>query len=460
MAFNSISFLFVFLPAAWLLTVSMRRDARLVLGIAFGLVFVVWAGSATLCWTLATMVWTALLASAISRVRALFLRRLLLISAVFGLVMALAIAKYLRPELMAVGLSFLVFFAISVLMDIQRNPQLFSLSGLLAYLGFFPKFLTGPLIPFHRFVEQIQPREYDWPLARLGFGRLTLGLFKKLWIADPLGKAADQVFAAGAVSGPAEHWLGLLAFALQIFIDFSAYTDMAIGLGRIFGVELGENFNYPYMARSLRDFWRRWHISLGLWFRDYLFLPLAYGLERRLFGLKLPLGLRSDRLAAGVALWLTMVLCGAWHGQSLNFWIWGFYFGTLMQFESARRVKRGLWALLRTQGLVLLGWVLFRTATPAQSVDFLLGLWPFAALDPFDIRIGMLADGRFIWAAAAGLFFVFPVFAQIWGYFKKRKPGLVRLAERSEIVIWLAAWLLILTALSGASHRPFIYLRF
>lgn len=460
MAFHSLSFLFVFLPLAWLLQVSSRRSARLPLGLGLGLVFLAWAGLAPLAWTAACLVWVTAFSWLIRRLRRPLPRRLLTGLAVSGLIAALVAAKYLYPGLMTAGLSFLVFFAISALIDLLHRPELFSLSGLWAYLTFFPKFMTGPLLPYQRFAEQLEAADYDWDRAQRGFGRLTLGLFKKLWIADPLGRSADAVFAAGSVSGAAEHWLGLLAFALHIFIDFSAYTDMAIGLGRIFGFELGENFNFPYLARSLHDFWRRWHISLGLWFRTYLFLPLAYALERRLYRMQLPHWLRSDRLAAGLSMWLTMVVCGAWHGQSLNFWLWGLYWGSLMAFESPRRRKRGRWAWLRTQALILLGWILFRTDNPAHFVEFLRGLWPRTLSTAADTQLPLLVDGRFVWAVVAALALAFPVFPALSSRWKRNRPGWHRLLVRCEPLVWLAAWLLVLAALSGASHRPFIYQQF
>jgi len=459
-AFNSLSFLLIFLPVAWLLTVSLRRDVRPVLAIALGICFLAWAGPLPLYWTLAILVWVSLFSSVIVYVKSFFLRRFLLGLAVSGLIMALVLAKYFLTGLMTVGLSFLIFFAVSAVVDISRHPDHLCLSHTWTYLTFFPKFLTGPLIPYHRFAAQLKPAVYDWQMAHQGFRRLTAGLFKKLWIADPLGKVADQVFALGTVSGVAEHWLGLFAFSLQIFIDFSAYTDMAIGVARIFGIELGENFNYPYVARSLRDFWRRWHISLGHWFRDYLFLPLGYALERRLYRLKLPWHLRSDRLAAGFVMWLTMLFCGAWHGQGLNFWLWGLFYGTLMQFESARRKKRGPLALLRTQAAVLLGWILFRTDTPAHFVDFLLGLWPGTSGQSLDVSFALLADGRFIWAFSAAMLLAFPLPHRVMDRFLNKIAVDSPWVGVGEWMLWLVSWLLILMALSGASHRPFIYLKF
>ena len=460
LAFHSLSFLFLFLPAAWLLHGSLRRQARLPLGIALGLVFLAWTGLLPLQWVVLVAAWVTLWAWTLRRVKAPMPRRLVLGTAVAGLISALVAAKYLMPGLMAVGLSFLIFFAVSALVDIHRRPDSFAFSSVWAYLSFFPKFLTGPLLPYRSFKEQSRPDTYDWSLVRPGFGRLTLGLFKKLWIADPLGKAADRIFDPAVVCGAGVRWLGLLAFALQIYMDFSAYTDMAVGLGRLFGIQLGENFNFPYLARSLRDFWRRWHISLGLWFRDYLFLPLAYALERRFQRIRLPLGMRSDRLAAGFSLWLTMVLCGAWHGQGVNFWLWGLYFGTLMQFESPRRRRRGLWCLLRTQSLILLGWILFRTATPKQFLDFLLGLWPQKMSGLQDFSLPLLMDGRLLWAFSAALLFGFPFFPRLWKRWKAGAPLWTSLLVKLQPLVWLPAWLLILTALSGASHRPFIYLKF
>lgn len=259
------------------------------------------------------------------------------------------------------GISFFTFKAISYLVDTYREKS----SGtkkffdFLLYLSFFPQITAGPISRFRDFAPQLENRESSAVSAALGLRRFIWGFGKKLLLAGPMGMVADGVFGGNALSAPLA-WVGALAYMMQIYFDFAAYSDMAIGLGQVFGFETPENFMHPYMAFSIGDFWRRWHLSLSHWFRDYLYIPLG--------------GNRKGKGRAALNKAIVFTLCGFWHGASWTFLLWGFWHGILSALETvfpiSRLRKNGfgkvishIYALLA----VMLGFVLFRAGSILQA---------------------------------------------------------------------------------------------
>ena len=260
------------------------------------------------------------------------------------------------------GISFFTFKCISYVLDTSRDPRCGTRNffHLLLYISFFPQLTAGPITRFPDFRVQLEERPRDWQELGEGLRRFVLGLGKKLILASAAARIADPVFASGAPLDAALGWLGALAYLMQIYFDFSGYSDMAIGLGRVFGFRTPENFADPYTADSITDFWRRWHISLSLWFRDYLYIPLG--------------GNRKGRGRTALNKLIVFVLCGFWHGAAWTFLLWGLWHGLLSALESlgvldTRRWKKTLpgavlshvYALLA----VCLGFVMFR----AESVS-------------------------------------------------------------------------------------------
>ncbi|MGB3546037.1 MAG: MBOAT family O-acyltransferase, partial [Saprospiraceae bacterium] len=214
------------------------------------------------------------------------------------------------------GISFYTFQGLSYLIDVYRGEvrAQASLARLGLFISFFPQLIAGPIVRYRTFVDQLTERVRSWDRFAAGTERFIWGLSKKVLLANNFGRVADELFVldSGSLS-PAAAWTGLLCYSLQIYYDFSGYSDMAIGLGRLFGFELPENFNYPYAARSVRDFWRRWHITLGAWFRDYVYLPLG-----------------GSRVGSGRTyrnLLIVFVLTGLWHGAAWTFLLWGLWHG-------------------------------------------------------------------------------------------------------------------------------------
>lgn len=258
-----------------------------------------------------------------------------------------------------VGISFFTFLAVSYLTDVYRKSVKSERSplSLALYFTAFPKFLQGPLTRY----EAALPQKPSWDDCECGCERFVLGLGKKLLLASAFANAAKTLLDGGSISC-AGAWLGSIFYALEIYFDFSGYTDMAIGIGKIFGLTLPENFDLPYLARSVTDFWRRWHITLSRWFRDYIYIPLGgnrKGLARQLLNL--------------LIVWS---LTGLWHGAGVNFVLWGLYYAVLLMLEKLALQKLfqklppifgHLYALLA----ILIGWVLFRSSSFGQIANIL-----------------------------------------------------------------------------------------
>jgi alginate O-acetyltransferase complex protein AlgI len=284
----------------------------------------------------------------------------------FGVALPLPVLKIILP----LGISFYTFEAISYVVDVYRGkirPIRAPLDYAL-YILFFPHLVAGPIVRSGDFLPQLQRRKrFSWPRLQVGIQLILLGLLKKAVIADHVAALIDPVFGNPGAYATQALWLATLGYAVQIYCDFSGYSDMAIGLAHTLGFKLATNFNLPYLAVNIADFWRRWHISLSSWLRDYLYVPLG--------------GNRHGRWATYRNLMLTMLLGGFWHGASWNFVLWGGYHGSLLALQRAWTAPRwlsGAWtralALPATFLAVCVGWVFFRAQTLADARTVLCGL--------------------------------------------------------------------------------------
>lgn len=388
MAFSSLAFLFGFLPLALLcysLIPSRLRAGRNGVLLLFSLAFYCWGGVRLLPVLLCSCVvnWAAALLAAPGRKH----RRAALVSALvldLGMLGYFKYTGFLLDNLNALGLdaavpavvlpagiSFFTFQAIAYLADVYRGtvPAECSLPRLTLFMAFFPQLLQGPILRWGEFAPALADRRETAADAAGGAVRFCFGLAKKVLLADALGRIADGAFAAGGRLTVVLAWLGAIAYTLQLYFDFSGYTDMALGLGRVFGFRLPENFNYPYVAKSAAEFWRRWHMTLSFWFRDYVYIPLG-----------------GNRCAKGrqivnlLAVWL---LTGLWHGAAWNFVLWGLYYAVLLMGERflwGRTLDRLPNPLRHLYALVLItvGWVLFRSAGLGQAGEMISAMFGFA----------------------------------------------------------------------------------
>ncbi len=264
-----------------------------------------------------------------------------------------------------VGISFFTFQAMSYLIDVYRKdiPVQTSLYKLALYISFFPQLVAGPIVRYGDMNQDINHRKDDFDTIYQGACRFCFGLAKKVVFADNFGLTVDQIFALQPenLSTPLA-WSGALLYTLQIYFDFSAYSDMAIGLANIFGFHFNENFIMPYSSKNVTEFWRRWHISLSSWFRDYLYIPLG--------------GNRKGTIRTYFNLFIVFFLCGLWHGAGFSFIVWGLYHGMLLVIERILLTKfrfklKGFVGNIITFLLVMFGWVLFRSPDLSSALRFM-----------------------------------------------------------------------------------------
>ena len=349
-----------------------------------------------------------------------------------------------------IGISFYTFQAMSYVIDVYRGQCRVQRSyfRLLLYIACFPQLIAGPIVRYRDVEDALACRSVTVDSMASGIRRFLFGLARKVLIANYCGVIADTIFAAPAsdLSAPAA-WLAAFAYLLQIYFDFSGYSDMAIGLGRMFGFSYMENFNDPYMAGSIREFWRRWHISLSTWLREYLYIPLG--------------GNRRGRLRTVLNKMIVFVCCGIWHGANVTFLFWGFYHGVLQLIEelipffrrqpssAAGKVLSRLYTVIA----VMIGFVFFRADTMAEGFRMTGAMLRFApASSPGAAALlwSVLTPAG-IAAMAAGTAASFPLRRAA-----RRLPGWERAADVLSLLLGAACVL----NLAGGTYNPFLYFRF
>ena len=358
------------------------------------------------------------------------------------------------------GISFFTFQSMSYTIDVYlgnvRATRRFL--DFATYVSLFPQLVAGPIVRYRDIAADLYRRRTTADDFAYGVRRFALGLSKKVLIADAFAFPADRIFALPAAElTPGLAWLGVASYTIQIYFDFSGYSDMAIGLGRMFGFRFLENFNYPYVSRSVTDFWRRWHISLSSWFRDYVYIPAG--------------GNRKGRLRTFLNLWLVFFLCGLWHGASWNFVIWGLFHGTLLVIERVLRPHLGRlaspWKFLGHVYLllaVMVGWVLFRADTLSHGWALLCAMVGWAPGSGVEYYPSLYFDSELWLVASAAVVGSCPVVPYVKSRFDAvRVASSLRLLpwiERGAAVSILGLLLLSLVKLSSTTHHPFIYFRF
>ena len=439
MLFSSNTFLFGFLPAVVVLYYLCPRRCRNVLLLVSSLIFYGWGEPKYVLLMLVSILLNYFcgLAAGKRQTQQRSVRGVLIVGVVLNLGM-LVFFKYgtfffgsAFPDIpLPIGISFYIFQAMSYLIDVcrrevevQKNVLTFG-----TYVTLFPQLIAGPIVRYRDVAEMLESRRENLPQFSRGVQRFVVGLSKKVLLANTFGSAWN---ALQVTTGTAAAWLGLLCYTLQIYFDFSGYSDMAIGLGQLFGFTFLENFNYPYISASITEFWRRWHISLSTWFKEYVYIPLGgnrKGLARQIFNI--------------LVVWL---LTGLWHGAGWNFVLWGGYYAALLILEKCCLLKAGekLPLVLRrmlTMVLVMLGWALFY----------------FENLGALGAFLGRL----FTAVPSAGIAFYLPVTAL--GCLCAT-PALKRVKLLPDTVRWglcVVLLLLCVASLARQSYNPFIYFRF
>ena len=358
-----------------------------------------------------------------------------------------------RPGIMLpLGISFFTFQGMSYLFDVFRGeePSEKNIFNVALYISSFPQLIAGPIVRYHAIAKQISNREHTQDKFVEGTARFLIGLAKKLVIANTLGEVASQVFGMPADQLTALlAWIGVVCYALQIYFDFSAYSDMAIGLGLIFGFRFPENFNYPYKSLSIREFWRRWHITLSLWFRDYLYIPL--GGSRHGYGRRI------------INLYVVFILCGLWHGASWNFVVWGLIHGSFMVLEGAVKIPWRVpkfFRLLYVWLVVLIAWVFFRSETLAQATLYISAMMGGSSGLDADYMLALVWDNEAWISLVLGVVLMFPVYPWMASkviYFSDRSTLVYAV---SVLVFWVPLFVVCMSYVAAGTYNPFIYFRF
>jgi len=366
--------------------------------------------------------------------------------------------------LLPIGISFFTFKIVSYLVDVyhRRIPAERHLGIYALYVSFFPQLLAGPIDRAAQFIPQLKrPVAFDWDRIVSGFRLVVWGLFKKMVIADRMAFFVREVFRNPEGQG-LQLVLAVYFYAFQIYCDFSGYSDMAVGVTRILGFESMKNFDFPYFSRSITQFWSRWHISLSSWLRDYLFLPLAYAVMRRIRGEKW-LGMKAETWGYFVGIFLTMLLGGLWHGAEWTFVIWGSLFGVYQAFSYAsRRLRR---RLLRKSGLQRLPWL--HTALSVTVTFHLVSFaWIFFRSPSFGEAVAFLRQVSLAWPRTISVHVIFNLFLLlvfvILEFFYKNQ-GRLAFWQRWPMALKTAAFALfccLLIVFAVDSSNEFIYFQF
>jgi len=474
MLFTSSEFIIFFLPLLFLIYFLVPKKflgVRNFVLFAFSLAFYAWGGVKYLALFGVSMAANYLGGLVVGLAKRKSLKRLFLILTIgvgLGLLGVFKYAGFFTSTLASVGLpvpvvsfvlpigiSFYTFQGLSYVIDVYRGDAAIQKNPLKVclYIALFPQLVAGPIVRYTTVENELSAREHSITMFSEGAVRFMLGFGKKMLMANPMGEIADSVFAktGGELLTAPVAWIGIVAYAMQIYFDFSAYSDMAIGLGRMFGFRFNENFNYPYISKSITEFWRRWHISLSTWFRDYVYIPLGgnrCSVARHIFNL--------------AVVWF---LTGMWHGASWNFILWGVYYGVLLILEKYvfGGVMEKLPNVLRhvlTLILILVGWVFFRADNLSSSVIYLSAM---AGFNGGDVREAVYLIMQYLPEFIICLIGIFPV-KNLFDRFLSAK------AENSGVAAFvkefipklfaLAVFALAYMKLVSGSFNPFIYFQF
>lgn len=465
MLFSSMTFIFLFLPLVCLFYILAKPEIRNYLLLAASILFYAWGEPRYLAIMILTVLinyWGAILLDKFPTKTKLILALTIIADLSF-----LIYFKYFNfiidninsglgtdlrflDIIMPIGISFYTFQAMSYLIDVYRKevPVQKDLCKLALYITLFPQLVAGPIVKYHDVAEQIDRRSITFDKVSLGIKRFICGLAKKMLIANTLGAVVDKIFALPTNEFDVwTAWLGAICYSLQLYYDFSGYSDMAIGLGLIFGFRFLENFNYPYISKSIGEFWRRWHISLSTWFKQYLYIPLG--------------GNRVSTLRNCFNLFVVFLTTGIWHGASWNFIVWGLWHGFFIIFEKLagwnrecstflQKAYRHIYVIL----VFVTGWVLFRADTLSYAADYLKKMFGLSETAPI-YSLSYFIDNTKIAAIIVGIICSTPLFAQML-YIKYEHKW-----ARSVVNIWLGLLFFIsAAAIAASTYNPFIYFRF
>lgn len=475
MVFSNAIFLFVFLPIVILGYYLLRGRARNYWLLAVSLLFYAWTKPSFIVILLASICINYLGALAIDRSKRPLWRRIFVIGTVainllllyyfkyFNFTMEI-LSKLLSREIsfteviLPIGISFFTFQGLSYVVDVYREDvnvqkNIFKLG---MYISLFPQLVAGPIVRYKDVAAEIDDRSVTMEDFVAGIQRFILGLFKKIIIADTLAVTVNAIFAnIPKLNTPPIAWLGVVAYALQLFFDFAGYSDMAIGLGRLFGFHFIENFNYPYISRSITEFWRRWHISLSSFFRDYVYIPLG-----------------GNRKHVYLNVAIVFLLTGVWHGAAFTYIVWGIWHGFfnlaerfcrthLKPKKEPSRFWKGIGAAAQhvyTLLVVLFGWVFFRAADVKTAIKYIFSMFGLYNVDNPLLKVGFYLDNWTICVLVLGLIMSTPLLKKGYDYLQTKVNVHVFNIVQNLILIFML--LLCVLQIASNSYSDFIYFQF
>ena len=468
MVFSSLTFLFVFLPLVIIFYfIIKKRKYRNIVLLLFSLLFYAWGEPKNIFLMLITIFISYVFGLIINHyennknIKTLFfiICLLLILSfliyfkyfnfILYNLSRIFRFNYNIKNIIMPIGISFYTFQILSYIIDLFRGRIKVqkNIMNLALYVTLFPQLIAGPIVRYTTIEDELTNRNETLDGFVKGLKRFIIGLSKKVIIANNIAVISDFVFDLPSQNnyGMLIYWVGAIAYSLQIYYDFSGYSDMAIGLGEIFGFHFLENFDYPYISKSITEFWRRWHISLGTWFKDYIYIPLG--------------GNRVKKTRCILNLLIVWGLTGIWHGASFNFILWGLYFGLILIVEKyllknvLNKINRYLlW--LYSSFIIVIGWVIFRADGLYNVVSYIKKMFSFRSMNIMSL---LSVNNIFIYFIffAIGLIFVFP----IKNHFLKKYENNIVYKILSDIFILLLLVLCIVFLISS-KYNPFIYFRF
>lgn len=466
MLFSSIPFLFYFFPVVLILYCIAPRKVKNVVLLLASIFFYAWGEPKYVILMGVSILCGYVFGLLIERNRENRWGKVFLIASVVVCVSFLAYFKYMDfflanfnaitglnvPLLkiaLPIGISFYTFQILSYTVDVYRGtvPAQRNFIHLATYVSLFPQLIAGPIVRYKDVAEQLEQRSHTWDKTALGVRRFTLGLAKKILIANALGELCN-IFRASDDKSVLFYWLYALAFSLHIYFDFSGYSDMAIGLGKLFGFDFMENFNYPYISASVTEFWRRWHISLSSWFRDYVYIPLG--------------GNRVSRVKWFRNIFVVWLFTGFWHGAAWNFIVWGLFFAVLLVLE---KFWLGQW-LSKHKGLghayvillVMISFVIFNATDLSEAGHYIAAMFGAGDL-PLISREFVYYLRSYAVILVLALVGATPLPKQLVERWRKNENGNLALSVLEPMV--LAVLFLAMTAyLVDGSFNPFLYFRF
>ena len=466
MVFSSQIFLFLFLPICLIFYYVLPKLFRNAILLLFSIIFYAW-GEVQYLWLIFFSILINYLLGILIAGRSK--QRLIL---TIGIVINLSLLLYykylgffagifhihlgenLKNIVLPLGISFYTFHSISYLIDIYRKKAVAQRNvfkmGL--YIINFPQLIAGPIIRYHDVEKQLNSRLHTANRFVNGACLFVIGLSKKVIIANTLGEMADATFNANILYlNTSLAWIGVLSYTLQIYFDFSGYSDMAIGLGRMFGFEFRQNFNFPYISKNIKEFWRRWHISLSNWFRDYVYIPLG--------------GNKGSNSRTAFNLFTIFILCGLWHGASVTFLVWGLYHGAFLALERGsfgRRLKElpVVFQNLYMWLVVMIGWVFFRSENFKTAIQIIKRMFSLKPPDFVSIDLKSYVNTYFVYILIIAMLFALKLPYKIYFYLIKQKHVNPLLLRSLGYLVLLFLLLICIADVVSNNYNPFIYFRF